>query len=306
MGQHHFSKRLRGTFDGRVAIVTGGTSGIGRALCLSLGRLGATVVVAGRNMNRARDVVKGITEANGRAQAERVDVRYKDEVAELVARTVEQHGRLDYMFNNAGVAILGEAQDITLDAWQWVMDVNLWGVVHGTMAAYDVMREQGTGHIVNVSSVQGIVPFAASTPYCASKHAVVGYTVGLRAEAADFGVRVSVVCPDAVESNLVANTPTPNIPIQHFRDWARGVNHMDADRAAHLILKGVARNQAFVVFPARIRALWRFYRLVPAGWISLGASIVKRIRREVNTWRDAEEVRLGRRERPLPEEVEHA
>lgn len=277
--------RLRRAFEDRVAIVTGGTSGIGRALCLALGRLGATVVVAGRNMDRADEVVNHILQYGGRAYAARVDVTVQEEVVELVEQTRELQSRVDYMFNNAGVAILGEAQDISIERWRWVMDVNLWGAVYGTMAAYDVMREQGDGHIVNLSSVQGIVPFAGSTPYCASKHAVVGYSLGLRAEAAEFGVRVTVVCPDAVQSNLVANTPTPNLPGDRVQAWAGTVKHVDADRAAYLILHGVARNRTFVVFPARIRALWRLYRLAPAGWIGLGALIVRRIRREVTSWR---------------------
>lgn len=296
MAQNHHQQLLVRAFAGRVAIVTGGTSGIGRAVCLLLGRLGATVIVAGRNMERAGDVVAHIEAAGGVARAERVDVTKWEEVSALVRRTVEDYGRLDYMFNNAGVAVLGEAQDISIQDWRWVMDVNLWGVVHGTMAAYDVMRTQHAGHIVNVSSVQGIVPFAGATPYCASKHAVVGYSLGLRAEAAGFGVRVTVVCPDAVESNLVANTRTANLPVHRVQAWASTVKHVDTDRAAHLILRGVARNDTFVVFPARIRALWRFYRLAPALWIGLGALIVRRIRREVVSWREAEDAQRPARE----------
>jgi len=279
-------KKMIENFKGKVAIVTGGTSGIGRNLSLLLGKAGAVVIVAGRNSERANRIVDEIRESGGEAQAEIIDVTFQNDVNELIERTVSSHGRLDYMFNNAGVAILGEAQDISIEDWRWVMDVNLWGVVYGTKAAYDVMRTQGSGHIVNVSSIQGIVPFAGSTPYCASKHAVVGYTLGLRAEAADLGVNVTVVCPDAVESNLVGNTPTPNLPKDKVQAWASTVKHMDADRAAYLILNGVMRNKAFVVFPARIRFLWRFYRFVPAFWIRLGVVIVRRIRRVIGPWRE--------------------
>jgi NAD(P)-dependent dehydrogenase (short-subunit alcohol dehydrogenase family) len=124
----------------KVAIVTGGASGIGRALCEQLGRRGAAaIVVADINAEGAQEVAA----TNRRAQAMHVDVSREGDVQELVDKTVSQHGRLDLMFNNAGVTICGEVRDLTLDHWRRMLDVNLWGVIYGATAAYQVMVKQG-------------------------------------------------------------------------------------------------------------------------------------------------------------------
>jgi len=266
-------------FADKTVVVTGGTSGIGRALCVALAGEGAVVVVAGRNMDRANEIVAEIANRGGRAQAEQVDVTSEADVVGLVERMIETHGRLDYMFNNAGVGVLGEARDLETEHWRPSIDVNLWGVIHGTSAAYKAMVKQGGGHIINVSSIQGIVPFAWSTPYVASKHAVYGYSMALRAEGADLGVKVSVVCPEGVESELVANTPMVNLSRDTVDVIAESFGMMPVERAVHLILRGVARNRAVIVFPANARWLWRFYRISPPLWIWLGTKILRRFRR---------------------------
>ncbi len=149
------------------------------------------------------------------------------------------------------------------------------------------MVRQGHGHIVTVSSIQGIVPFAWSTPYAASKHAVYGYSMALRAEGADLGVNVSVVCPEGVESNLVASTPLVNLSRDMVDVIAESFGMMPVDRAVHLMLRGVARNRAVIVFPASARWLWRFYRLSPPLWIWLGAKILRRFRRRARELEEA-------------------
>jgi short-subunit dehydrogenase len=106
------------------------------------------------------------------------------------------------MFNNAGVGLVGEVRDLDLEHWQQLLSVNLWGAIYGTISAYQVMVQQGTGHIINVSSIAGLVPTPLGTPYATSKHALVGLSTSLRAEAAGLGVRVSVVCPAFVRTGI--------------------------------------------------------------------------------------------------------
>jgi NAD(P)-dependent dehydrogenase (short-subunit alcohol dehydrogenase family) len=138
--------------DQKVAIVTGGGSGIGEALCLELARRGTRVVVADINGDNAGRVAASIADTGGRAKARAVDVSRELDVRRLVEETTSVYGRLDYLFNNAGIGLGGDARDLTLDHWRRVLDVDLYGVLHGILAAYPIMARQGFGHIVNTSS----------------------------------------------------------------------------------------------------------------------------------------------------------
>jgi NAD(P)-dependent dehydrogenase (short-subunit alcohol dehydrogenase family) len=137
------------SLENKIAIVTGGGAGIGEALCHELARRGARVVVADINGDDADRVATAIEGGGGRAQARRVDVADEQDVRRLVEETAAAQGRLDYVFNNAGIAIGGDARDLTPAQWRRVLDVDLHGVLHGTLAAYPIMVKQGSGHIIN-------------------------------------------------------------------------------------------------------------------------------------------------------------
>jgi NAD(P)-dependent dehydrogenase (short-subunit alcohol dehydrogenase family) len=132
-------------FRDRVAIVTGGASGIGQALCEELARKGAMVVVADIDIPRAEQVASVLTSAGHSAWAVYVDVTKAEEVQHMVDETVARRGRLDYMFNNAGIGLVAEMRDMSLAHWRQIVDVNLWGVIYGTDAAYRVMVQQESG-----------------------------------------------------------------------------------------------------------------------------------------------------------------
>jgi NAD(P)-dependent dehydrogenase (short-subunit alcohol dehydrogenase family) len=205
---------MAGQFHGKVAIVTGGGSGIGEALCRELARRGAQVIVADINAEDAARVATSITGDGGTATARRADVASEQDITGLVADTVSAHGRLDYLFSNAGISIGGEAQYLTLDHWRRVLDVDLYGVLHGVVAAYPVMVRQGFGHIVNTSSSAAFFPNPANAPYGTAKCAVVGMSLALRMEAADLGIKVSCVCPGFVRTNIFRNSfsVNPHVP----------------------------------------------------------------------------------------------
>ena len=187
---------------GKVALVTGGASGLGRALSEALATTGALVVVADTNGNKAEEVAAAIRQSGGRAEAAFLDVSHEADVNQLVNNVVAAHGRLDFMFNNAAVAIVGELRDGNSADFRRVVDVNLLGVVYGTMAAYRVMLRQGFGHIVNLSSMTGLMATPLLTAYSTSKWAIVGFSTAVRAEAAALGVKVSVVCPGLVRTDM--------------------------------------------------------------------------------------------------------
>lgn len=255
-----------GHFKDKVAIVTGGASGIGRALCEALVQNGAVVIVADINAERAEQVTSAITAMVGRAHAAHLDVSRGGDVQRLVKDTASEHGRLDYIFNNAGIGMGGEMRDTNLEHWQRILDINLWGVIYGTMAAYQVMLKQGFGHIVNTASAAGLVPSPMQVPYAATKHAVVGLSASLRAEAAELGVMVSVVCPGFVRTEIfeTSSKVTKHKHKDAEADFLSGFKMMGPADCAQAILRGVARNKAIIPVTGLARLLWWSYRLHPA------------------------------------------
>ncbi len=253
-------------FKDKVAIVTGGASGIGRALCEEMARYGARLIVADLNAAGATEVAAAIVASGGNAQAAPLDVADADAVQRLVADTVAQHQRLDLIFNNAGIGVGGEVRDLELDHWRKIIDINMLGVIYGIHAAYPVMLKQGFGHIVNTASLAGLLGAPGLTPYAMTKFAVVGLSTSLRVEAEAFGVKVSAVCPGFVQSNIFESSISANLDSQAMKEGIP-FKMMDTTKAARAILRGVARNQALIVFPFYARLLWRLKRLY-AGLLS--------------------------------------
>jgi NAD(P)-dependent dehydrogenase (short-subunit alcohol dehydrogenase family) len=265
-------------FKGRVAVVTGAGSGIGAAVSRALGKAGAHVVCTDRSADAAGIVAQEICAAGGMATGSALDVTSAGAVAEVVARTLGEHRTLDLMFNNAGISVAGEARDIDLSHWRQVLDVNLMGVVHGCDAAYRAMVRQGYGHIVNIASLAGLIPFPSNVPYATSKHAVVGLSLSLRAEGVDLGVRVSAVCPGFIQTNIFQSTPFIRV------DRERAMKNIPfppipAERAAQEILRGVARNRAIIVFPGYARLLWTLQCLIPSALNPLHRKSLRDLRR---------------------------
>ena len=262
----------------QVAIVTGGASGIGAALCCALAARGLAVVAADINMDGAEAIAALIRQRGGTAAARHVDVTNPNSVTQLVQHTVATHRRIDYMFNNAGIAVSADARDLRLEHWHRLIDVNLLGVIHGVQAAYPFMAQQGHGHIVNTASLAGLVPFPGNLPYATTKHAVVGFSLTLRAEASDLGVKVSVVCPGFVQTAIVADSPALNVRDEKVQR-SQPFKFMDADDAAQRILAGVWRNQAVIIFPFYARLLWWMHRIRP-NWLNpIGRWLIRDLRR---------------------------
>ena len=265
-------------FEGKVAIVTGGASGIGRAVGQALAREGAIVVLADVQADLGQETAAGIASDGGKAEAVVLDVTDRDAVRALWVRVREQHGRLDYVFNNAGVNVAGELRDTTLEDWDRLIEVNLKGVVYGTHEAYALMREQGFGHIVNTASLAGLVPPVGEGAYAATKHGAVALSMALRAEARAFGVDVSVVCPGVIETPMV---DTGTYLCLDKDDLLRElpIKLYSVDATAEIILNGVRRKRAIIIVTAFARIAWWIYRLAPAASGILARPMLRRIRR---------------------------
>jgi NAD(P)-dependent dehydrogenase (short-subunit alcohol dehydrogenase family) len=265
-------------FTGKIAIVTGAASGIGRAVAVRLGALGATICAADINQPGANQTVSLIAATGGNAYAAKLDVTNAAEIRRLIDDVAKRHGRLDYMFNNAGIAIVGEVRDMTDDQWKKIVDINLMAVLSGTLAAYRLMVRQGFGHIVNTASLAGLIPVPTETAYCLTKYGVVGLSTSLRSEGAALGVKVSVVCPGFVRTPIIDNyIPAGLDPAELSKIQPRKMT--DVADAARIILSGVARNKAIILVGPDAHIAWRLYKVWPGLVEFFGRRGMKEVRK---------------------------
>jgi len=214
---------------GRVAVVTGAGSGIGRALAEALAGAGSAVVVADIDRDAGEAVAAGIRSGGGRADAVVVDVADAGSVEGLADAAVAGHGRVDVLCNNAGVSTFNLIADQTLEDWRWVLSVNLWGVIHGVHAFLPVFRRQGTpAHIVNTASIAGLLSGVAFIgPYSATKVAVVSISETLVKEfaIAQLPIGVSVLCPSSVDTRVMESERSrpPALGVEHRTELAEAV-----------------------------------------------------------------------------------
>jgi NAD(P)-dependent dehydrogenase (short-subunit alcohol dehydrogenase family) len=262
----------------KVCIVTGGASGLGREIGRQLAASGARVALADVDEAGLAEAVAEIARNGGEAKAAAVDVTDAESVRRLAEETASEFGRIDYLFNNAGVAVVGEIRDLSLEQWRLVIEVNLFGEINGVHYVYPIMIRQGFGHIVNIASGFGMAPGPLATPYVASKCAIFGLSQALAAEARAFGVAVSVACPGFIATPLVAGMKPVNADP---KDVARRIKlePTPVERAARLILARVARKRLIIVFPGYVHVLIFLHRFFPALFVRLGSREVERFRR---------------------------
>ena len=264
-------------FGQAIALVTGGASGIGAALGRELSRRGALVVLADRDGDDARAEAIRVVSTGGRAEAATLDVRDAAAVDALVADVFARHGRLDFLFNNAGIGVGGEMLDLTLEDWREAVEVDLMGVVHGVKAAWPRLAAQGFGHVVNTASMAAFLVTAMAAPYGATKSAVVGLSRALRVEGSALGLRVSALCPGVVRTPILEDggrhgrVPAFLVAALQKEMWER-LRPMDADVFARRALDDVARNRGVIVHPA----WWRLVRWLDGVLPSLGEALARR------------------------------
>ncbi len=187
-----------GKLDGKVAIVTGGGSGIGKGIAKAFIEEGCAVVIAARNADRLNDAVKELEQdaaAGGSVVAIPTDVTNEDQMVNLFAKTVERFGRLDVLVSNSGAFDGAPVEDLTMEQWQRVLQVNVTGPFLGAREAFKIMKKQGGGRIINIGSISAQRPRHSSLPYSTSKFAVTGLTYSLALEGRDYGIAVSVLHP---------------------------------------------------------------------------------------------------------------
>jgi NADP-dependent 3-hydroxy acid dehydrogenase YdfG len=223
----------------RVVAITGATSGIGEATALAAAQAGAAVALAGRRAERLADLERRIEEAGGRAVAIPTDVADEEQAREFIAIAHERLGRLDVLVNNAGVMLLGPVEGADVSEWRRMIEVNCLGLLYCTHAALPLMREGGGGHIVNVSSVAGRKSGAGAAVYNMTKFGVTGFSEALRQEALHANIRVTVVEPGFVETELQEQNANPQILDAIERDRERIGKVLQSEDIANAILYAV-------------------------------------------------------------------
>lgn len=277
------------TLANKVVAITGAGSGIGRALALRCARLGAHVAISDVNqaaLDEAGEACRKLSGA-GRVFAARVDVGSRDAIYAWAAAVREELGPADAIVNNAGVSLSQTVAEMRDEDFRWLMDINFWGVVHGTRAFLPQLQERPEGHVVNISSVFGIIAVPTQSAYNASKFAVRGFTESLRQELASSTVRVTCVHPGGIDTNIVRNgrhyqDPSGNVTdvatlAKSFRKDAR----TSPDEAARQIVEAILHEKPRLLIGVDAMLIDRMQRLLPAAYDRVvGAAMRLRDRRE--------------------------
>jgi NAD(P)-dependent dehydrogenase (short-subunit alcohol dehydrogenase family) len=266
-------------WNGKIAIVTGAASGIGLALSRAMNRRGAIVWMTDIDTAGVEKAAKSLGAA---AHAATLDVRDAAAVKALVDRVVAGHGRIDLLFNNAGIGVGGPAEELTNAHYDRAIDVNIRGVVHGITAAYPHMMKQQSGYIVNTASMAGLTPTPLLAPYGMTKHAVVGLSTSIRIEAARYGVGVSALCPSVIETPILDTKNPADLPALSWMPDARSFltrfagKPYPVEKLAEYTLDSIEKNRALIIVPAFARYMHRMYRFLPG-------LVMRGLERTVNT-----------------------
>lgn len=200
---------IQSILEQKVVVITGASSGIGEATARSLAQQGAKVVLGARRAERLEILAADIRAQGGVAEYQAVDVRQQAQVQALVDFAREKFGRVDVIINNAGVMPLSVMEELKVDEWERMIDVNIKGVLYGIAAGLPLMKRQGFGHFINISSIGGHAVYPTAAVYCATKYAVRAISEGLRQEQLDGDIRVTIISPGVVESELADSISDP-------------------------------------------------------------------------------------------------
>lgn len=206
----------------KVVVITGASSGIGETAALALAQAGHTVVLGARRQQRLEILAEKIRAAGGTVAFLATDVIRKEQVDALIGLAREQFGRVDVIVNNAGVMPLSALEELKLDEWERMVDVNIKGVLYGIAAGLPLMKAQGSGHFINISSIGGHAVYPTAAVYCATKYAVRAISEGLRQEQLGGDIRVTIISPGVVESELAdsISDPAARAAMNEFRQVA--------------------------------------------------------------------------------------
>ncbi len=246
--------------------ITGGASGLGRALALHYARAGWNVCIADLNDARGEETRKELEAASSSGSEmlyRHADVTREQDLQAIADELSQLWAGLDVLVNNAGVAQAGAIEDVTISDWEWIIDINLLGVVRGCKVFTPIFKRQGSGHIVNIASMAGLLDVPRMASYNVTKAAVVALSGTLEQELMDDGIHVSVVCPSFFQTNLEETMRTTDPRMKKMMGKLLSSGKLTAEQVAEHIVKGVEKQQSYILPHASGENLWLAKRYLP-------------------------------------------
>jgi NAD(P)-dependent dehydrogenase (short-subunit alcohol dehydrogenase family) len=273
---------------GKTAAITGAGSGIGRMLAMNLANEGCNLAIADVNAQGLQETA-GLVAGKVKVSTHVVDVSDRAQVFAYAGEAADHHGGVDMVINNAGVGLGDFLETVPLEDFEWLFGINFWGVVYGTMAFLPYLKKQPEGHVVNISSINGIMPNPNNGPYCAAKFAVKGYTETLAQEMHGTNIRVSCVHPGGIKTNIARNAKMNRIMYSAPREKAVSLYEDElfrttAEEAARIIISGIKANRRRILVGSDARVIDLITRLFPVAAVNLSGWLSRYVlRRHMNT-----------------------
>lgn len=256
----------------KVAVITGAASGIGKSLSARLADEGCHLALADIDSKGLLEVAEAIGNGCVRIMTDIVNVADRDQMYRFAEKVASEHGRVDIVINNAGVALRGTLEEVSDEEFEWLMGVNFWGVVYGSRAFLSYLKQQAEANLVNISSVHGLFTNPGVGPYCSSKFGVRGFTMALGQELKDTSVKVSCVHPGGIKTNIVLNSRDAASAIpeksreEAHQDFDKIIARTSADKAAKKIIKGIKKNKPRILIGSDAYVFDMMTRIFPVYW----------------------------------------
>jgi NAD(P)-dependent dehydrogenase (short-subunit alcohol dehydrogenase family) len=261
------------SFDQRVVVITGGASGIGRSLAVQLAGMGASLAIADMNLEGMAETRQLAENAGGRCTTHKLDVADREAFEAFARDVIAEHGEVHAVFNNAGVTLVDSVENQSYEDFNWLMNINFWGVVHGTRAFLPYLKQVDEAHIINVSSVFGILALPLQSAYNTSKFAVRGFTEALKMELAGGPIQVSCVHPGGIKTGIAQNSrmneKTLGVPQEQLKAEFNAKARTTADQAAAIIIRGVMKNKRRILVGTDAKIMSLVTRLFPGSYEKL-------------------------------------
>jgi len=267
---------LNKRFPQKRVIITGAGSGIGRALAHEFAKKQWNIVIAEINDIRAKETADQVKNLGGKAITVHCDVTKSDDVDKTVETAIKELGGIDIMINNAGVSAGGYMERISLEDWNWILDINLKSVIYGCRAVIPLFKKQKSGYIINVASYAGLVCLPEMCSYNVAKAGVIAVSETIRTELSPLGIGVSVVCPSFIKTNLMDQFRSPDARQRNLAQGFFNKSIMSVEAVARCIIRSAARNKMHILPQIDAKYMWWSKRHFPWLYFKSSAFIYKK------------------------------